>query len=137
MFPPLPVLKVGRGMLWRPYMRSAGSVLLSMRAGQPGRSAGSVRPHGFPTRKGCLLGSHGLRTCLPTGTSWLQVLVLVGTDRLDRPLTIGQMQGKFQPVLLPQVKPIISSRILCFASSGCLGSTVGQAPACAAAAGRA
>lgn len=33
-----------------------------------------------------------------------QVLVLVGTDRLDRPLTIGQMQGKFQPVLLPQVR---------------------------------
>ncbi|EFN53421.1 hypothetical protein CHLNCDRAFT_9699, partial [Chlorella variabilis] len=31
-----------------------------------------------------------------------KVLVLVGTDRLDRPLTIGQMQGKFQPVLLPQ-----------------------------------
>lgn len=27
----------------------------------------------------------------------------MGTDRLDRPLTIGQMQGKFQPVLLPQV----------------------------------
>ncbi len=33
-----------------------------------------------------------------------QVLVLVGTDRLDRSLTIGQMQGKFQPVLLPQVR---------------------------------
>lgn len=31
-----------------------------------------------------------------------KVLVLVGTDRLDRSLTIGQMQGKFQPVLLPQ-----------------------------------
>ena len=31
----------------------------------------------------------------------MQVLVLVGTDRLDRPLTIGQMQGRFQPVLLP------------------------------------
>ncbi|KAI7836178.1 hypothetical protein COHA_009945 [Chlorella ohadii] len=31
-----------------------------------------------------------------------KVLVLAGTDRLDRPLTIGQMQGKFQPVLLPQ-----------------------------------
>lgn len=30
--------------------------------------------------------------------------MLVGTDRLDRPLTIGQMQGKFQPVLLPQVR---------------------------------
>jgi hypothetical protein len=32
-----------------------------------------------------------------------QVLVLAGTDRFDRPLTIGQMQGKFQPVLLPKV----------------------------------
>ncbi|KAI3424160.1 hypothetical protein D9Q98_009519 [Chlorella vulgaris] len=31
-----------------------------------------------------------------------KVLVLAGTDRFDRPLTIGQMQGKFQPVLLPQ-----------------------------------
>ena len=26
-----------------------------------------------------------------------------GTERLDRELTIGQMQGKFQLVLLPQV----------------------------------
>lgn len=68
-----------------------------------------------PTSKRCLLGSTGLRTCLP-GKSWLQVLVLVGTDRLDRPLTIGQMQGKFQPVLLPQVKPITSSRLLNLAS---------------------
>ena len=31
-----------------------------------------------------------------------KVLVLAGTDRLDRPLTVGQMQGKFQLVLLPQ-----------------------------------
>ncbi|KAL4854217.1 Protein phosphatase methylesterase 1 [Chlorella vulgaris] len=31
-----------------------------------------------------------------------KVLVLAGTDRFDRSLTIGQMQGKFQPVLLPQ-----------------------------------
>lgn len=29
------------------------------------------------------------------------MLVLAGTDRLDRSLTIGQMQGKFQLVLLP------------------------------------
>lgn len=43
------------------------------------------------------LGLAGVAACAP------QVLVLVGTDRLDRPLTIGQMQGKFQPVLLPQV----------------------------------
>ena len=31
-----------------------------------------------------------------------KVLVLAGTDRLDRPLTVGQMQGKFQLVLLPE-----------------------------------
>ena len=34
-----------------------------------------------------------------------KVLVLAGTDRLDKSLTIGQMQGKFQLVLLPQVSP--------------------------------
>lgn len=32
-----------------------------------------------------------------------KVLMLAGTDRLDRTLTVGQMQGKFQMVLLPQV----------------------------------
>jgi len=30
-----------------------------------------------------------------------KMLMLAGTDRLDKPLTIGQMQGKFQLVLLP------------------------------------
>lgn len=30
-----------------------------------------------------------------------KMLILAGTDRLDRELTIGQMQGKFQLVLLP------------------------------------
>lgn len=29
------------------------------------------------------------------------MLLLAGTDRLDKVLTIGQMQGKFQLVLLP------------------------------------
>lgn len=29
--------------------------------------------------------------------------MLAGTDRLDRELTIGQMQGRFQMVVLPQV----------------------------------
>jgi hypothetical protein len=33
------------------------------------------------------------------------VLLLAGTDRLDRALTIGQMQGRFQMVLLPQARP--------------------------------
>ena len=32
-----------------------------------------------------------------------KILILAGTDRLDKPLTIGQMQGKFQMSLLPQV----------------------------------
>ena len=32
-----------------------------------------------------------------------QILILAGTDRLDKALTIGQMQGKFQLALLPQV----------------------------------
>ncbi|KAJ3182892.1 hypothetical protein HDU85_002495 [Gaertneriomyces sp. JEL0708] len=31
-----------------------------------------------------------------------RVLVLAGTDRLDTPLTIGQMQGKYQLVLYPE-----------------------------------
>eukprot|EP00898_Chlorokybus_atmophyticus_P005340 jgi/Chlat1/5807/Chrsp4S06279 len=31
-----------------------------------------------------------------------KLLLLAGTDRLDRPLTIAQMQGKFQLVVLPQ-----------------------------------
>jgi protein phosphatase methylesterase 1 len=30
-----------------------------------------------------------------------KVLMLAGADRLDRPLTIAQMQGKFQAVLVP------------------------------------
>jgi protein phosphatase methylesterase 1 len=39
-----------------------------------------------------------------------KVLMLAGTDRLDRGLTIGQMQGKFQMVLLPQVpEPALTS----------------------------
>ena len=33
----------------------------------------------------------------------LQVLIVAGTDRLDKPLTIGQMQGKFQYTVLPAV----------------------------------
>ena len=30
------------------------------------------------------------------------MLILAGTDRLDRELMIGQMQGKFQLVVLPE-----------------------------------
>ena len=39
-----------------------------------------------------------------------KVLMLAGTDRLDRALTIGQMQGRFQMVVLPQV---VLSAALC------------------------
>ena len=38
-----------------------------------------------------------------------KVLMLAGTDRLDKPLTIGQMQGRFQMVLLPQARPVLDS----------------------------
>lgn len=38
-----------------------------------------------------------------------KILMLAGSDRLDKTLTIGQMQGKFQMSLLPQV---ISSTIV-------------------------
>ena len=34
-----------------------------------------------------------------------KVLMLAGTDRLDKPLMVGQMQGRFQLSLLPQVIP--------------------------------
>ena len=34
--------------------------------------------------------------------------MLAGTDRLDRPLTIGQMQGRFQMIVLPQVYTMLS-----------------------------
>jgi protein phosphatase methylesterase 1 len=42
----------------------------------------------------------GLSTAF-LGTAVPKVLLLAGTDRLDRDLTIGQMQGKFQMVVLP------------------------------------
>lgn len=32
-----------------------------------------------------------------------RILILAGTDRLDRELMIGQMQGKFQQVVVPGV----------------------------------
>lgn len=48
-----------------------------------------------------------------------KVLMLAGTDRLDRTLTIGQMQGRFQMVLLPQVQPLALSILLCMQHPGC------------------
>ncbi len=32
-----------------------------------------------------------------------KLLMLAGVDRLDRDLTVGQMQGKFQMIVLPKV----------------------------------
>ncbi len=36
------------------------------------------------------------------GAPVAKLLLLAGTDRLDRDLTIGQMQGKFQLDVLPE-----------------------------------
>ena len=38
-----------------------------------------------------------------------KILILAGTDRLDKPLTIGQMQVKFQMSLLPQVHAVLGA----------------------------
>ena len=39
------------------------------------------------------------------------MLVLAGTDRLDRELMIGQMQGKFQLVVLPEAGHFIQEDV--------------------------
>lgn len=39
------------------------------------------------------------------------MLLLAGTDRLDKALTIGQMQGKFQLELIPQVGHVIQEDV--------------------------
>jgi hypothetical protein len=41
------------------------------------------------------------RACPCAQLSCPKALLLAGTDRLDRALTIGQMQGKFQLILMP------------------------------------
>ena len=38
-----------------------------------------------------------------------KILMLAGSDRLDKTLTIGQMQGKFQMSLLPQVSSLLGN----------------------------
>ncbi|GBF94379.1 phosphatase methylesterase [Raphidocelis subcapitata] len=50
-----------------------------------------------PFWEGWYSGLSGLFLALPVP----KMLLLAGTDRLDRELTIGQMQGKFQLVLMP------------------------------------
>lgn len=41
------------------------------------------------------------------GVRTARLLVLAGTERLDRELMIGQMQGKFQLVVVPNVGHMI------------------------------
>jgi hypothetical protein len=43
-----------------------------------------------------------------------RLLVLAGTDRLDKELMIGQMQGKFQMEVVPGVGHILHEVISCF-----------------------
>jgi len=40
-----------------------------------------------------------------------KMLMLAGTDRLDKTLTIGQMQGKFQLEVLPQAGHVIQEDV--------------------------
>ena len=42
-----------------------------------------------------------------------KMLVLAGTDRLDTPLTIGQMQGKYQLALMPHCGHQIHEDVSC------------------------
>lgn len=51
-----------------------------------------------------------------------KVLMLAGTDRLDKPLMVGQMQGRFQLSLLPQVAHASLGRQLTVFSSNPLPS---------------
>ena len=55
-----------------------------------------------------------LNTCVPLGwftglsskflaSRTARLLILAGTERLDKELMIGQMQGKFQLVVIPNV----------------------------------
>lgn len=41
-----------------------------------------------------------------------KLLLLAGTDRLDKDLTIAQMQGKFQLVVLPAVGHVIQEDVI-------------------------
>ena len=74
----------------------------------------------------CLRTAHACREGWYTGLSGAflgvrvpKVLLLAGTDRLDRELTIGQMQGRFQMVLLPQVGALVHCliRVYCLITS--------------------
>ena len=40
-----------------------------------------------------------------------KLLLLAGTDRLDKDLLVGQMQGKFQLVVLPAVGHVVQEDV--------------------------
>lgn len=46
-----------------------------------------------------------------------RILVLAGTERLDKELMIGQMQGKFQMVVVPGVGHMVQEVLLHFCPS--------------------
>ncbi|KAI0648689.1 protein phosphatase methylesterase [Trametes meyenii] len=73
-------------------------------------------PEGSPPSTPAYLWRTPLRSTAPYWTSWFtglsskflaartaRLLILAGTERLDRELMIGQMQGKFQLVVIPGV----------------------------------
>ncbi|OBZ72210.1 Protein phosphatase methylesterase 1 [Grifola frondosa] len=73
-------------------------------------------PTGSPSSMPALVWRTPLRATAPYWTSWFtglsskflaartaRMLVLAGTERLDKELMIGQMQGKFQLVVIPGV----------------------------------
>ncbi|KAI0833806.1 protein phosphatase methylesterase [Trametes gibbosa] len=73
-------------------------------------------PEGSPSSSPPYLWRTPLRSTAPYWTSWFtglsskflgartaRLLVLAGTERLDKELMIGQMQGKFQLVVIPGV----------------------------------
>ncbi|KAI0667925.1 protein phosphatase methylesterase [Trametes maxima] len=77
-------------------------------------------PEGSPPSTPAYLWRTPLRSTAPYWTSWFtglsskflsartaRLLVLAGTERLDKELMIGQMQGKFQLVVIPGVGHIV------------------------------
>lgn len=59
-----------------------------------------LQPSNTMRKSSAILGLQHWRRPKLTGKDVPKILVLAGTDRLDRSLTIGQMQGKFQMMVL-------------------------------------
>ncbi|KAH9933552.1 protein phosphatase methylesterase [Epithele typhae] len=77
-------------------------------------------PEGSPAYLPAYLWRISLRSTAPYWTSWFtglsakflssrtaRLLILAGTERLDKELMIGQMQGKFQLVVIPGVGHLV------------------------------